>query len=168
MCMITNQCMWFCYRLLFRKILYSLNLLLWLFSSIHYVCMQGINCLWLNLEEQVILGLLQWDLLLKTKRSQSLLYLIYFILLRIHGQQCLFGYSRQNFNAHWYFCFFIWHLGLADICQRPYNVFLICSIKKLAQAFRRMWTCCNRNWQRGWGSQRQVSMTCITVSQKCI
>lgn len=52
------------------------------------------------------------------------------------------------------FLFFIWHLGLADICQSLNNVFLICSIKRLAQAFCRMWTCCNRNWQRGWGSQR--------------
>lgn len=67
------------------------------------------------------------------------------------------------------FLFFIWHLGLADICQRPYNVFLICSIKELAQAFCGMWTCCNRNWQRGRGShERQVNMTCITVSQTCI
>lgn len=43
------------------------------------------------------------------------------------------------------FLVFIWHPGLADICQRTYDVFLICRIKEFARAFCRMWTCCNRN-----------------------
>lgn len=46
------------------------------------------------------------------------------------------------------FLVFIWHPGLADIRQRPYDVFLICGIKDLARAFCRMWTCCNRNYTK--------------------
>lgn len=64
------------------------------------------------------------------------------------------------------FLFFIWHPGLADICQRPYDVFLICRIKELAQAFCRMWTSCNRNYtkrltEREREPERRVYMTWI-------
>lgn len=40
---------------------------------------------------------------------------------------------------------FFWHPGLADICQRPDNGFVICSMEEAGWAFCGMWTCCKRN-----------------------
>lgn len=55
--------------------------------------------------------------------------------------QPVFGQWRQTLSAFCLFYFyFFWHPGLADICHRPDNEFLISSMKEAGRAFCGMWT----------------------------
>lgn len=128
---------------------YSWILLLWLFST---VCVHGgdkqplVDFERTNCFKNRLAGIYFY----KKKVADHLLCCVsfFFIMLRNHGQLCSFG-RWQNVNVpHWNLCFFAWQPGLVAVCHRPYNVFLICSIKEGYPAFCRMWTCCKRNYTK--------------------
>lgn len=150
MCTIKNWHLWFCFRLLFKKCSPTIHGFFFYDYSVLYVCMGEISSLWLTLKEQTVLSTDWQEFIFTKKKSQITFFVVsfFFIMLRNHGQLCSFG-RWQNVNVpHWNLCFFTWQPGLVAICHRPYNVFLICSIKELYPAFCRMWTCCERKYTK--------------------
>lgn len=97
--------------------------------------------------------------------SPSLCYSIYFRLLWNLGSLCLDNGGRLSVLSIYFIFYFFWHPGLADICHRPDNEFLISSMKEAGRAFCGMWT--RGTTQTGWQTEREperkVNTTSITI-----